>query len=171
MKAVYEMPRVSFEAFAAENAVATGCGANTELLFDCLKGPETDTTSVLSDAIQIKSCSVQAGFADYNGQTTTDTEKDDISSAIITGDFSKNYSKNAAEYLEWTLSDETGKDKVAVKQSFLDSFLGWLYIGSNGRNNKGTFGWTIVDGVLKMGGSWKHQNFAPVFGLAIQTSL
>lgn len=38
MKAVYEMPRVSIEEFAADSALATNCGINHVIKFDCFFG-------------------------------------------------------------------------------------------------------------------------------------
>lgn len=62
MKAVYERPRVTFEAFTAASAVSA-CYSNMDVEFECLKGPNTDTWSVLCDAIGITNCTRKAGYA------------------------------------------------------------------------------------------------------------
>lgn len=38
MKAVYEMPKVSFEAFMANNAVSACGDVNKNVIFDCVMG-------------------------------------------------------------------------------------------------------------------------------------
>lgn len=66
MKRSYESPLMSIELFMANQAVST-CTVEGDIkwTFDCMYGPDTDTTSVISTQIPNveASCSVNIGYA------------------------------------------------------------------------------------------------------------
>lgn len=120
MKAVYEMPKVSFEAFMANNAVSACGDVNTNVIFDCVMGKKDKCNSlnnVFATVLGFSFCTAsgmkQAGFADYSQKTETAVDLD--------GWKDKHTSNN--DSLSW----DTEKDKVDVINK--DGFLGWLYIG------------------------------------------
>ena len=148
MKAVYEMPKVSCEAFMANNAVST-C-VITPTLFDCVNhGNRTDDIykeedcepagNVVANVLGMSGCSYNAGFADLvdkksNGndtQTTTDNV--------------------------WGLSDGLKNDQNIMNSTTNpvlqqgQSLLGWLYItfvGGSYKTGKDS-GWKISDNKLR----------------------
>lgn len=120
MKAVYEMPKVSFEAFMANNAVSACDGINTNVKFDCVMGNDSDCNSlsnVFATVLGFSFCSnegmKQAGFANYSGKKNT---------AVSLKGWDDNHTSNN-DSLSW----DTEKDTVDVINK--DGFLGWLYIG------------------------------------------
>ncbi|MCI7703107.1 MAG: hypothetical protein MSP08_02060 [Clostridiales bacterium] len=118
MKAVYEMPKVSFEAFMANNAVSACGDVNKNVIFDCVMGNKKNCNSldnVFATVLGINFCSgmKQAGFADYSQKTETAVDLD--------GWDDKHTSNN--NNLIWN----TNNDTVDVNSK--DGFLGWLYIG------------------------------------------
>ena len=144
MKAVYETPRVSFEAFAANNAVSACRGS-----FDCVMGDgltmpwedkddhgkedQPDLTNVLASSVGFNNCSTQAGFADYinygagdNSANDTETTNDNITNYLVNGPF-------------WMDVSDAYSERNARK----DSFMGWLYISLTG-NGYSTTGWKLV---------------------------
>ena len=148
MKAVYEMPKVSFEAFMANSAVSS-CGTVTGA-FDCVLGdgikdgwfddnhgandqPNVGPNqSLMASTAGLNGCTIQAGFADYvNGQGQgedsvglIDPASDNITTSTVIG------------------VDYTGGTSSLAGT---DGFMGWLYItftgGKNGSYN--TTGWNV----------------------------
>ncbi|MGN0773656.1 MAG: hypothetical protein ACI4MP_07680 [Candidatus Ventricola sp.] len=176
MKAVYEMPRVSFEAFMANEAVSSCGDANTQVIFDCLKGGQKDSAKVLSSALGVTCTNYDAGFADYvtmvdgklEGNDTL-TEDDNITSSQV-GYVNKNHS-TFSDYLQWNNNNHT----VDIKAEYKSSFLGWLFISGDDKDKQmDQSGWSILNGILKFTPSdteKKHAMLAPVFSLDIGTSL
>ena len=144
MKAVYETPRVSFEAFAANNAVSACRGS-----FDCVLGDgknmpwedydnhgkedQPDFTRVLASSVGFNNCSTQAGFADYvnygagdNSANDTETTDDNITNWYVNGPYGMDVS-----------------DAYSERNARKDSFMGWLYISLTG-NGYSTDGWGFV---------------------------
>ena len=164
MKAVYEMPKVSFEAFMANNAVAV-CG---NFLWDNVEDddwdddfPDSDDGSVLASAIGINGCRWNAGFADYSDFTKLD-ENDDITQSKVTFNTDEHSNQNNG-LLDWT----TGA--VDIAQNLIATFKGWLYFSEGKGKHKdqyGTWGWSPAGGKL----SYKQKEgvcddawLAPVF--------
>ena len=166
MKAAYEMPKVSFEAFMANNAVAV-CG---NFVWDNVEDkdwdddfPDSDDGSVLASAIGINGCRWNAGFADYSNFTKLD-KNDDITDSQVTFNTDEHSNQNDG-LLDWTT---TGA--VDIVQKFIATFKGWLYFsegkGEENKNKYGIWGWSITDGKLsykKKGGVCDDAWLAPVF--------
>lgn len=169
MKAVYEMPRVNFEAFAANNAISSCTQANKNVEFDCIMGGHSDNTHVLSSAIGVEGCKLNASFADYKNQT--ESTSDDITDTTVNG--WGNGHSNYNDYIEFSRNPKT----VDVKEAYQSSFIGWLYVSSSsGFTGSSITGWSISNGNLNFDSSnvnrrW-HALLAPVFGVlsAVATS-
>lgn len=169
MKAVYETPRVSFEAFAANNAVSACRGK-----YDCVLGNgkwdpgeklgqdqhdqqwDKPSINVVASSAGFSNCSINAGFADYvNGDWGEDSvglddpTEDNITQSSVIG---VQYSGNTGAM---------GNNK---------NFMGWLYISllnNEGKNQYSTAGWSFhKSGRLmfdKKGLNVLHAWLAPVF--------
>lgn len=192
MKAVYERPRVNIEEFAADNAVAAGCGINDEIIFDCLRGKEVDQVEVLSTYFNIanntsvdgSSCTVQAGFADYAGITSnvvdgSDTLNDNITfTTVDLNNYLSNQHTDKNSWIEFS-QGESGSDDTADLARTTSSFLGWFYIAYKGHSctttsNVTSNHWSISDGKLTLTSvldGMFHAALAPVFSLTAITSL
>ncbi len=193
MKAVYERPRVNIEAFAADNAVASGCGVNSEIIFDCLRGEKVDQVEVLSTYFNIANntgtsdytCSVQAGFADYTGKTSNivdgiDTLQDNITTTTV--DLNNYLNDKHTEKNSWIDFSQGGRnqDDTADLAKSTNSFLGWFYIAYTGEDCTTTSNvtnnhWSISsNGQLTLNSvldGMFHAALAPVFSLTAITSL
>lgn len=167
MKAVYETPRVSFEAFAANDAISACIDANPK--FDCVMDSSCDATKrYFAYALGIDFCknkaSFLANFADYAG--ITDSTNDNISTSKVDLSDSIGYdghTSNNGDALVWT------SDSVDVKNK--DGFLGWLYLGKKGNSHYShNYGWEIDNNQLEFEDSdansrWDltHAWLAPLF--------
>lgn len=144
MKAVYEMPKVSVEAFMANNAVAV-CG---NFVWDNLDDhkwnddfPSGHNNNVLSNAIGINGCRWNAGFADYSKFTKLD--EDNITESQVK--FNTDKHSNHNNDLSW--DDHI----VGVAQNLLATFKGWLYFSEGEGDNDdsyGIWGWSTHGGQL-----------------------
>lgn len=166
MKAVYEMPKVSFEAFMANNAVSA-CGYT----FDCVKHEdiygkhdkqhEDVSPSYVATFLGFNGCKQNAGFADYvegygqnfSGADTRDPNDDIRSSAIsFWGD---DHTTKNGNLVTWTENeDRYGNDYTTVDVTTTDGFMGWLYIG-------GSF--STISGQNWFWQTAKHSWLAPLF--------
>lgn len=167
MKAVYETPRVSFEAFAANNAISACIDPNTK--FDCVMDSScNDINRYFASALGINFCknktSLSASFADY--ADITKTPNDNISTSMVDISDSIGYdghTNNNGDALVWTDYSVDVKNK--------DGFLGWLYLGCEGNSHYGKKkGWEIDDKQLEYKDSdanskldLTHAWLAPVF--------
>lgn len=170
MKAVYETPRVSFEAFAANNAVSV-CGWETPE-FDCVLGDGVrhddkhgnsdvpyKSLNLISSSLLTNTCSVNAGFADYvNGDWTEDSvgnsSGDNITNTQVSGNIN----------VRWNTGEITKNDSN-------HSFMGWLYLSFVDSNKHpgwayDTTGWKIQNNRLSFHNQKKirHAWLAPLFG-------
>lgn len=125
MKRSYESPLMSIELFMANQAVST-CTAEGGInwTFDCMAGPNTDTTKVISTQIPgvTATCSLNIGYAagirtarDYAG--------------------SRNHSNNNSSLATWTNT----KEYIQVTYSGGE---GILYTDGNANTDKKV--WSIV---------------------------
>ena len=143
MKAAYEMPKVSFEAFMANNAVAV-CG---NFVWDNVEDDDWDDfphgeKNILSSAIGISGCDWNAGFADYSNFTKLD-ENDNITYSQVT--FNTDDHTNRNNNLRW------GNRVVNVAQNLLNTFKGWLYFSEGKGEHEdqyGIWGWSTAGGNL-----------------------
>lgn len=136
MKAVYETPRVSFEAFAANNAVSV-C-AKTPTSFDCvyhgaLEGDwdrRDEPENVIASVLGFTDCTNNAYFADWtwidwdgnlHGEDTD--PKDNVRG--LSDNLFKNYK------IEYGTKQPSG------------NFLGWLYISLSGDKKYDNSGWSV----------------------------
>ena len=138
MKAVYEMPKVSFEAFMANNAVLSAC----DYKFDCVRhgnkkiydgyGEGKDWvedcepgSTVVANILGMSGCTDYAGFA------VLDDKKDDIQGwdLSVAGLDDDIYDDNNKHIMESTYGQGQG-------------LLGWLYITLSGGKYSQT-GWEI----------------------------
>lgn len=171
MKAVYEMPKVSFEAFMADNAVMSACGYK----FDCVRhGDEDDddyelneievdcepdpNAKVVANVLGMSGCNNNAGFADL---------------------VNRNHANDTAIWDDnvWGLSKGLNEDDDIMNSTKWEkkgqSFLGWLYITFKG-GEYSTAGWGTVnkDGKsflnFKKGDGWGdnwHAWLTPIFSV------
>lgn len=145
MKAVYEMPKVSVEAFMANNAVAVCGNFKWDNVEDKKWNDDFPSGPVLSNAIGINNCTWNAGFADCSGFTKLD-ENDDITQSEVTFNTKdKEHSNQNHDLLVWTTST------VDIVTNLKAMFKGWLYFSEGKGENKGkygTWGWSINEGQL-----------------------
>ena len=142
MKAVYEMPKVSFEAFMANNAVSA-CGYK----FDCVRHgnkknydgykdhgvqvSDCEPTSVISTYLGMGGCTNNAGFAVLNGKQNSITGGQ---TWVVTGLDDDIHDEDNAHIMESTY----GKNNT--------NLLGWLFISLTGTNGEyNTSGWHVND--------------------------
>ena len=146
MKAVYEMPKVSFEAFMANNAVAV-CG---NFMWDNVEDDEWDDFpsgekgNVLSSAIGISGCDWNAGFADYSNFTKLNPN-DNIANSEVSFINTDGEHTERNENLTW------GTQVVNVAKNLLSTFKGWLYFSEGEEDydgQYGTWGWSTAGGNL-----------------------
>lgn len=167
MKAVYEMPKVSFEAFMANNAVSA-CGYT----FDCVKHGNDESydgygkgeghvencepTSVISTYLGMGSCTNNAGFAVLNDKQNSITGGQ---TWVVTGLDDDIHDDDNDHIMESTYGENN------------TNLLGWLFISLTGKNGEyNTSGWHVNDddGTLdfkkpkKMFDGW-HAWLTPVF--------
>lgn len=156
MKAVYEMPKVSFEAFMANSAVSA-CGDIERRAFDCVRGdgffdnhgaddqPNVGPNQILTASTAgLNGCTVQAGFADYidwqgKGEDSVGLENPDSDNVTSS----------------WVLGNVDCGNTGSYANA--DGFMGWLYITFTGGRN-GTYdttGWSIGKD-----GDWSWLNFS-----------
>ena len=136
MKAVYEMPKVSFEAFMADNAVMSACGYK----FDCVKHGDNkkddsykrkdcEPTSVISTYLGMGGCTNNAGFAVLNDKQNSITGGQTF---VVTG-----------------LDDDVHDDDYIMESTYgknKTNLLGWLFISLTGTNGEyNTSGWHVND--------------------------
>lgn len=178
MKAAYETPKVSFEAFMANNAVSVCVQKPSS--FDCVmhgdknndgydldfgfKVPNCEPSgNVVSKALGMSGCTAYAGFADLVGNGHADDNdnwKDDVSglSHSLLND-------------ENIMNSTTGYDQQTKKYD--QDLLGWLYItfspDSSDSSRYTTNGWNTGSGYLSFikkeaqVSGW-HAWLAPLFG-------
>ena len=174
MKAVYEMPKVSFEEFAPNMAIA-GCGVDTTAAFNCLYGPLTEEYSVMSDQVGISGCKNQCGFIDYTGDQAgadflTAPEGGYTTTGFQITANSNSHTRNN-EWVTWdTVTEGEGYHQTqysvaTITESWMSKFAGWLYIAVS----KNTQGYTNVkvdgDGTdrITLSSDSKHLEFLPLF--------
>lgn len=177
MKAVYEMPRVSFEEFTPNVAIAN-CSGDGEYKFDCLKGSNADNANLISSAMGV-TCNNDCGFADYTGDkyTTGDTNNADYTTTGSTSVlFKGNSHSRFNSTLSWdTYTYQTGSidlDFIRIPTYDTDgrvtatgaNFMGWLYIGRNNNNSYSKVTTSIVNGFLKLTSDAMHLLLAPIYG-------
>lgn len=134
MKAVYEMPKVSFEAFMANNAVSA-CGYK----FDCVRhGNKKNYDGYEDHDVQVSDCEPgstvvanilgMSGCTDYAGFAVLDDQKDNI----------EGWNFSVAG-----LDDDLHDDNKHIMKSTYGQgpgLLGWLYITLSGGKYSQT-GW------------------------------
>lgn len=153
MKRVYERPMMYMEEFAVNRAIAGGC-LQKKVVFDCMMGPNTDTTNVITVA---DSCANKAG-------TTS------LKTAI-----------HGSHNNGWGHSDGTGgtweKSTNGWKYTAPGDAVGLLYICSSGSGNGfgssnasfSTTSWSESNGVLTHSNGHTgnyHCQIAPVYNLS-----
>ena len=172
MKAVYEMPKVSFEAFMANNAVSS-CGWS-QPKFDCVLGEgkefgdfhgdrwndSPESGNVFSSSITGRNCGINAGFADYvNGDWKEDSFQNDP------GDNISNTQVNGTIFVDFDTANITDGDTN-------NSFMGWLYVTQWVSYDRGnltyhydTKGWNTNNNQLNFTNPRKiiHAWLAPLF--------
>lgn len=140
MKAVYETPRVSFEAFAANNAVSACAIAPNS--FDCVnhgnqysdahhsyQGDCDEPQNVVANILGLSGCSNNAGFADLVRQDKGYEKDTDITTDDVFG-------------LGFALAGNPHVlDSTKEPSQQGQSLLGWLYITLNG-DGYNTEGWS-----------------------------
>lgn len=136
MKAVYEMPKVSFEAFMANNAVSACKGVNS-LEFTCVEKKVDDKkhkshTDVFHNIVSLSliqnGCTSNVGFADYvsDGKGEDSWYPDD-----------RKYGDNVST----SFVDDVDAFDTRTMQS-QSGFMGWLYFVT-GHSDEPT--WTIEE--------------------------
>ena len=162
MKRDYIRPQVLVEEFVPNQAIAAACTSATSIVFDCMKGEDTDTAVVISSneivtGSKTSSCSVNVGFAP--GTTVA-----------INQDPGKDHSSNS-DCLSWTY-DRSG-NLVATATS---EIKGFIYICAENRhsndsaNDFHTDCWSAVGNTLTHSGrsdegECYHHMIAPVVGV------
>lgn len=151
MKRVFEKPVMNVELFVANQAVSscTIHGQGVEYTFDCMVGPNTDTTNVISSDIPgvTASCKVSIGYA----------------SGILTArDYSSrgSHSDNNKKLATWTTgSDGWNGNYLQVTYS---GGAGLLYTDGNANTDKSV--WSVESGYVKHSSSkgGTHHMVAPV---------
>ena len=133
MKAVYEMPKVSFEAFMANNAVSACNGVNS-LKFTCVEekvnGEEhqshTQTfNNVVSWSLVENGCTQNVGFADY----------------VSDGKGEDSWDLRTSDNVSTSFVDDVEAIETGAMQN-QQGFMGWLYFVT-GQSKKPT--WTIEE--------------------------
>lgn len=152
MKRSYESPLMSIELFMANQAVSA-CTAEggIDWTFDCMAGPNTDTTKVISTQIPgvTATCGLNIGYA----------------SGILTArdyDGSSNHSNNNRNLATWTTGKDDGKRGDSYLQVKYSGGQGILFTDGNASIDSNV--WTIEDGYVKHAkkGGGMHHMVAPV---------
>lgn len=130
MKAVYEMPKVSFEAFMANDAVSA-CKGVKSLEFTCVEKTVNDKkhnshtqvfNNIVSWSLIQNGCTNNVGFADYvkggQGEDSWDGRRSDNVSTSYVDDVPDALNTGA-------MQNQSG-------------FMGWLYFSQN-KNNQTVF--------------------------------
>lgn len=158
MKKTYERPLIIVELFAVNRAIAA-CDNDTSVIFDCMRGPNTDTASVLTDA-----CTNKAVYVS------------NVIKAQNSGDIShSSYNKNITWTTETSNSNWSWGGTTKTITATASGASGLLYICATethsgfGHDKTTTFstnGWSINNGVLVHSSSHNctHPMIAPVFG-------
>lgn len=142
MKELYERPMIMVEEFTVNRAIAA-CGdeVSRAITFDCMIGPNTDTTNVLTT-----SCTRVAGTTTLTTASTTNS----FSHSTHTGGTWENTGRNTLKYT--APADAIG--------------LVYFCSASNGASC-----FTVEDGVLthktNHGGQY-HVQVAPLYGTSIE---
>lgn len=118
MKRDYIRPQVLVEEFVPNQAIASACSSQTSVVFDCMRGSDTDTAIVLSEnsAIGATNCGVNAGYAERATKAVNMTP-------------GGGYSTNSSS-LTW--STEGG---YLTATANADNVLGFLYICASQHDN------------------------------------
>lgn len=123
----YETPRVSFEAFAADNAFAASCpGINEkgEITFSCMRGPQLDKANVVHDDLLADVCTTQAGYKSIW------YDEDTQYSGVINFNTQAGHSANT-DYYTFSDSDVDNNGKKEVMATFTETaketMVGFLY--------------------------------------------
>lgn len=134
MKAVYEMPKVSFEAFMANDAVSA-CKGVKSLEFTCVESGKKHNlhtqvfNNIVSWSLIQNGCTNNVGFADYvngeQGEDSWDSRKSD--------NVSTSYVDDVPDALN------TGERQ---NQS---GFMGWLYFSQNKNDHTVFDSWELED--------------------------
>ena len=166
MKAVYETPRVSFEAFAANNAVSVCAQAPTS--YDCIMHGDRhaedisdEPKNVVSTAMGLGGCEHNAFFADYTLN---------IYGSVI-GDNNDDASDNVSGLGSGVWGNEHLFSETT--RPYWKDFLGWLYISVTGNEESESYsdaGWgkdqynqlTFYAG---KDSNIKHAWLTPLFGI------
>ena len=160
MKMTYETPKMFVEDFMANNAVAA-CSANTDVTFDCMAGPQTDTANVLASTLG-KSCTYDAGFIGDSTGATTGT----YTAVNSAGNYSYNHSKHCG--FSWS------NQSASIKASGLLYICSYDVTSGQGRNKttttyKNTNHWS-ASGTTATHTTYEnnseHTMIAPVYGEA-----
>lgn len=174
MKAVYEMPKVQMESFAANNAISA-CGINTNFDFNCIQGPDVDTVNVFSSAFytwanaqyekdyNTTACKADASWAPGATKAVNKSTGGSGSGSSIKDDsvFSwNNRTETATLKDEYNTSNFLGLLYISVKNSMAAYMDQWTH---DTDTNTVTFSGRISGKV--------HVMIGAVFGLDPQTSL
>ena len=150
MKKVYERPVLVAEEFVANTAVAKcTVSGGINYTFDCMKGPNTDTASVIADAEFVEgTCKTTMGYA--AGSNT----------AISYG--TNSHSNNNSSIASWTTSGggKGNNSSSYVKVTYSGEIDGLLYGTESGLVS----GITVEKGIVTFASSVSgtHRQVAPV---------
>lgn len=139
MKKVYETPMAYVEEFSVNRAIAA-C-EQKDVVFDCMMGPQTDTTNVITDSCRNKAGATTATIATHNAT-------------------------RRSGHSDGTGGSWSGGNRSSLTYTAPEGAVGLLYICSDGRHNFSKDKWSNSNGRLVHSNSHTgsyHCQIAPIY--------